>query len=196
MSKKNKIVQTAKELIHLKGYQATTINDVLKGAEIGKGQFYYYFSSKRDLGLAVVHDLVDEWNHQSVINILQSSKKPKEKLYEMLDWSLYFHNQTNSGCPIGNLALEMSEHDEEFRIKIDEVFHHWIYALKNVLDEMLEKGELKQEIDTEKYAQSIVATIEGAVLLKKSKQDIQILKNIMQVIKLNLNNLIRRPELP
>ncbi|WCK52991.1 TetR/AcrR family transcriptional regulator [Aneurinibacillus sp. Ricciae_BoGa-3] len=183
MSKKNKIIETTKELIHSKGYQATTINDVLEAAEIGKGQFYHYFSSKHDLGLAVVHDLVDEWNHQLVINILQSSKKPKEKLCKMLDWALCFHNQTNSGCPIGNLALEMSEHDEEFRIKIDEVFHHWIYALKNVLDEMIERGELKQDIDTEKYAQAIVAMIEGAILLKKNKQDMQILINIIEVIR-------------
>ena len=91
MSKKQEIISIAKNIIHCKGYQATSISDILHAANIGKGQFYHYFSSKYDLGLAVMENLIEEWDHQLILNILQSSKDPKLKINKMLDWILTYH---------------------------------------------------------------------------------------------------------
>jgi TetR/AcrR family transcriptional regulator, transcriptional repressor for nem operon len=46
----------------------------------------------------------------------------------MLDWAITFHAgmENKPGCPIGNLAIEMSEHDETFRLKIQHFFDRWI----------------------------------------------------------------------
>jgi TetR/AcrR family transcriptional repressor of nem operon len=64
MSKKQEIISIAGEFIHSKGYQATSIDDILPAANIEKGQFYHYFSSKYGPGLAVVENLVQEWDRQ------------------------------------------------------------------------------------------------------------------------------------
>jgi TetR/AcrR family transcriptional regulator, transcriptional repressor for nem operon len=45
------------------------------------------------------------------------------------------------GCPIGNLAIEMSEHDEIFRMKIQHFFECWIDAVEAILDEMVKKNQ-------------------------------------------------------
>ncbi|MGT9231214.1 TetR/AcrR family transcriptional regulator, partial [Enterococcus faecalis] len=85
MSKKLEILTIAREVIHSKGYKATSISDILNAADIGKGQFYYYFSSKRDLGLAVIDDLVEDWTEQLINSKLHNSENPKENLNAMLD---------------------------------------------------------------------------------------------------------------
>jgi TetR/AcrR family transcriptional regulator, transcriptional repressor for nem operon len=54
------------------------------------------------------------------------------------------------GCPIGNLAIEMSEHDEIFRMKIQHFFECWIDAVEAILDEMVKKNQLDSTIDTKK----------------------------------------------
>ena len=185
MSKKQEIISIAKNIIHCKGYQATSISDILHAANIGKGQFYHYFSSKYDLGLAVMENLIEEWDHQLILNILQSSKDPKLKINKMLDWILTYHagKEEKSGCPIGNLTIEMSEHDETFRLKLDHFFKRWIGSIETVLEEMVKQNQLHSTVDIRKSAEAIVAMIEGGILLMKSQQDISILMNVIDVIR-------------
>jgi TetR/AcrR family transcriptional regulator, transcriptional repressor for nem operon len=185
MSKKLEIILIAREIIHSKGYQATSINDILQAAQIGKGQFYHYFSSKYELGLAVVEDLLRDWNQLLMIDILQSSKEPIARLNDMLDSTLQYHSEMDEkqGCPIGNLAIEMSEHDEAFRVQIEQFFNHWIDSVKFALDEMVQQNQLDFTTDTYKNAQAIVSMMEGGILLMKNQQNIGLLSNVFDVIR-------------
>ena len=189
MSRKQEIISIARNVIHTKGYQATSVSDILDAANIGKGQFYYYFSSKYDLGLAVVEDLIQEWDGQLINGILKSEDEPKLKLNKMLDWATTFHAEMERkrGCPIGNLAIEMSEHDETFRVKIQQFFDRWFLGVEVVLDEMIKQNQLDSSIDPKKSAQTIVAMIEGGVLLMKNQQDIKLLENVFDVIRKQYN---------
>lgn len=90
MSRKQEIISIARIVIHTKGYQSTSVSDILNAANIGKGQFYHYFSSKYDLGLAVVEELIQEWDGQLINGILKSEEEPKLKLNKMLDWATTF----------------------------------------------------------------------------------------------------------
>ena len=185
MSKKLEIISIAREIIHSKGYQATSINDILQAAQIGKGQFYHYFSSKYELGLAVVEDLLQDWSHLLIKDILQSSKEPTARLNDMLDRTLQYHSEMTEkqGCPIGNLAIEMSEHDETFRVQIEQFFNQWIDSVKLALDEMVQQNQLDATTDTYKSAQAIVSMVEGGILLMKNQQNIGLLGNVFDVIR-------------
>jgi TetR/AcrR family transcriptional repressor of nem operon len=189
MSKKQEIISIAREVIHSKGYQATSISDILHAATIGKGQFYHYFSSKYDLGLAVVEDLIQEWDQQLIIGIFQSTDEPKIKLNEMLNWGLTAHAEMEKkrGCPLGNLAIEMSEHDETFREKIQQFFERWIEGVEAALVGMIKQNQLDSTIDTKKSAQAIIAMIEGGILLMKNQQDINLLINVFDVLRKQYN---------
>jgi AcrR family transcriptional regulator len=51
---RDQILDAAARLIHIKGYHATSLDDVLRESGVGKGNFYYYFKSKEDLGHAIL----------------------------------------------------------------------------------------------------------------------------------------------
>jgi len=184
-SKKQEIIRIAREVIHLKGYQATSVSDIMAATNIGKGQFYHYFQSKHDLGLAVVEDLVKDWEGQLIIGILNTSDDPVTKLNRMLQWAETSHAEMEIkyGCAMGNLAIEMSAQDEEFRVKIKEFFNHWVNSVADILTEMIEDHQLDESINPKKNAESIVAMIEGGILLMVSRQNIQVLQDIFEVIK-------------
>ena len=84
---------------------------------------------------------------------------------------------------MGNLAIEMSVQDEEFRVKIKEFFNHWVNSVADILTEMIEDHQLDESINPKKNAESIVAMIEGGILLMVSRQNIQVLQDIFEVIK-------------
>lgn len=184
-NKKEQIISAAIQIIHHKGYRSAKLSDFLEAAQVGKGQFYHYFPSKRALGMAVVDHLLRDWDQQLIQGILQSDKDPADRLNDMLDWVVCFHRDTPGmrGCPFGNLALEMSEHDEEFRKKVNECFQRWIDSLKKTLEELRHQGRLPDSTDPQIQAESIVALIEGGILLMKSAQRLDILENIVETIR-------------
>lgn len=185
MSKLQDIITTSRRIIYYKGYQATSVNDILDEAHIGKGQFYHYFSSKRDLGLAVVDDLVKEWDRDVFEGIFATDLDPIAKLNKMLDRMLTIHTDEDgkSGCPAGNLAIEMSEHDETFRLKVHYIFDRWISCIEGALNELKAKGHLASDIDAKQHAQAIVSLIEGAILLMKSQKEVSFLTNAIAIIR-------------
>jgi TetR/AcrR family transcriptional repressor of nem operon len=185
VNKKLQIIEISAKLIHSKGYEKTSIQDILQAAQIGKGQFYYYFSSKQDLGIAVVDYCFEKWNQRVIKNILESEDDPKVKIEKMLECAIDVHTKNGSkcGCFFGNLAVELSEHNEIFREKTNKVFESWTSHLEVVLDELMRKETLPLQCDSHVLAQSIVAMIEGGIMLMKNRQDIAALITVSNVVK-------------
>ena len=190
--KRQEIIVSAAALMHSKGYENTKLSDVLEAAQIGKGQFYHYFSSKHELGLAVIDYFYQNWNRRLVEKILDSQKEPEIKFDEMLEWVVKKHvsNKAKCGCIFGNLAIEMSEHDEVFRQKVKAVFEIWVEKLKPILAGMIKAPHCNDPVVINKLAQGIVAMLEGGILLMKSKQDIEVLTNMTDLIRSLVNSYV------
>ncbi|AHV97962.1 TetR/AcrR family transcriptional regulator [Paenibacillus sabinae] len=188
--KRQEIIESAALLIHSKGYESTKLSDILEASKTGKGQFYYYFSSKHELGLAVIDYFFSSFNRELLENILSSRKSPEVRLNEMLEWMVESHNAKESkcGCVFGNLAVEMSEHDEEFRKKVGGVFEAWTEKVKLVLMEMFKSSEPIAPLEVEKLAQGVVAMLEGGLLMMKNKQDIDVFKNMTELVRSLVKN--------
>ncbi|WP_347861482.1 TetR/AcrR family transcriptional regulator [Salimicrobium sp. PL1-032A] len=176
--KKEQIIETTAALIHFKGYESTKLSDIMEASEIGKGQFYHYFSSKRDLGLHVVDYYVNIGREQLISGVFDLPDTSEQKMVNMLQWAVRYHNypSKNSGCPFGNLALEMSEHDEEFRKRIHALFEEWIGRLELVIKDLQGEHQALQK------ARAVVAQIQGGILLMKNYQDDRILGDIIDRI--------------
>jgi TetR/AcrR family transcriptional repressor of nem operon len=189
IDKRQQIIEIATKIVHSKGYESTSIQDILQAAQIGKGQFYYYFSSKQELGVAIIDYYFKIWHQLIVKNILEANKDPKVKIEEMLDFALQLHREDGckSGCFFGNLALELSEHNELIREKLNQVFELWINHLTVILDEITQHEDLPIKTANQNLAQVIVSMIEGGILLMKNRQDIQALFNVADVIRKLVN---------
>ena len=183
-SKKNDIICTVSTLFHSKGYENTKLGEILAEAGIGKGQLYHYFKSKRDLGEVVIDHMISEMVEGLFDNILDQPLPPKVKLKEMLDkiLILQLEHEGKQGCPIGNLAIELSEHDPIFREKLARFFEQWVEKVQQILDEMKQNGEIAPKLNTLKKARAMIATIEGGILLMKSKQDVEVFRDIIEMI--------------
>ncbi|MDR3600371.1 MAG: TetR/AcrR family transcriptional regulator [Desulfosporosinus sp.] len=197
-NKRQQIIEVTAGLMESNGYENTKLSDILEASGAGKGQFYYYFSSKRDLGLAVIDYFFTSFNGEILSGILSSNEDPETRLNEMLEWIVSFHQskQAKCGCVFGNLALEMSEHDEGFREKVNEVFKIWAEKLQSVLAEMLETSGSVDSAEVEQLAQSIVAMIEGGILLMKNNQDIRILKDMTKWIRYLVGSYVASHSIP
>jgi TetR/AcrR family transcriptional repressor of nem operon len=194
-SKREEIIKTAALLISKKGYSDTSLSDILDEAKIGKGQFYHYFSSKHDLGSAVIDDCFNFFNRKLFTEVLDSPRSAEKRFEDMLAWVVAFHRKRNPerGCFFGNMALEVSGHDELFRRKLQRVFEIWAGKIEIILREMFglppsssspapeEAGARPDEI--RKLSLTLVGMLEGGFLIMKNYRDIQALEEMTEGIR-------------
>ena len=160
---RDQILDAAGRLIHVRGYHNTSLDDVLRESGVGKGNFYYYFKSKEGLGYAIIDRVVQAF----------------------LDRLVEIHRRRNcvGGCPMGNLASELSDVHEGFRQRLAEIFDHWRVKLADALERGRRRGRLRADLDAAAAAGFVVASLEGAILMAKVTRDIAVLEKSVAELK-------------
>jgi TetR/AcrR family transcriptional repressor of nem operon len=87
------------------------------------------------------------------------------------------------GCPLGNLASELSDVHEGFRERLAEVFSTWRARLTRVLEQAQQRGEAHEECRPESVAHFLVASLEGAILMAKVTKDIRVMELCVEELK-------------
>ena len=88
---------------------------------------------------------------------------------------------TYHGCPVGNLIIELSTVDEEYRLLLLELVNQWVkYTKQNIL--ALSEEKLSDE-EADRQAKALIAEIQGSILLLKVTQDLSLLRQNFQLIK-------------
>ncbi len=166
---REKLLQIAYELMHEHGFQGMRVDQVLKQSNLHKGAFYHHFSSKTELGYAVLEEKIRALMETVWLKPIAAMDNPINEIPSLLE-SLSTRAtplMLEHGCPLNNLALEMSNLDEGFRERIDTNFKLWIKSLSEKLDEAKQKKYIRCEIDSEVVSRFVIAIIEGCISITK-----------------------------
>lgn len=180
------IIAAAMRLIHVHGYKATVLDDVLRESGAGKGNFYYHFKSKEDLGHAILDQIVDGFLERTLAPCFADPDgAPLGQIRCFFDRVLEAQRQRNcvGGCVMGNLASELSDVHEGFRIRLATLFTAWQARLATALEFACRRGELAPGSDPEAMARFLVASLEGAILLAKVSKDIRVMEQCVGELK-------------
>jgi len=117
---KTRILERGAEIIHLKGFNHTGVQEVLRAAGVPKGSFYNYFKNKEDFGLQVIDYFMEFFSRLARETLGDLSVPPLGRIRNFLCWFIEFFKSKDFayGCPIGNLAQEMGDLSPAFREKL------------------------------------------------------------------------------
>src|SRR5437667_1593896 len=186
---RDQILDAASRLIHLQGYHCTSLDDVLRESGVGKGNFYYHFRSKEDLGYAIIERLVTAFLARTLEPAFADPEPDVMGQIEgFLDLVPDNQRQRNcvGGCPMGNLASELSDVHEGFRKRLADVFVAWRVTMTLALRRGQATGRLSEDCDPDGAASFIVAALEGAILMSKVTKEIQVLERCVHELKQHL----------
>lgn len=196
---KEHIIEVASRLVHLRGFNHTSLGEILKESGVGKGNFYYYFKSKDELGYAIIENNLKQFSEEVTEKAFGNYRDAVAQLDDFLDILLDLHRKRNctGGCRLGNMAVEMSDIHEGFRKKLQQVFDDWVVQVAGVLRKAQAGGQLANHVDPTALAQFVIASVEGAILLAKVKKDITILECCFEELKKHIRMYVdRRLPLP
>lgn len=184
MTTKEKLIDSAIQLLGTRSYNSVGVQELCEHAEVKKGSFYHFFPSKRDLTIVALDTIWENFKTHMLLLVLESDLEPLEKMKTLID-NGYKHLVDSksctgciSGCNIGNLAVELSTQDEEIRLKIASIFDEWTRLIEVLIQEAISKGQISCKVNVRASAQSLLAFVEGALLVCKTYNDPEIMKTM------------------
>src|SRR5437773_2029705 len=125
---RNRLLDVAAEAFQSLGYHNTSMHDVMRNAKATGGAVYHHFPSKKALGLAVIRERVAKAVEETWIEPVKSARVTREGILAVFDQLIAELDRGKRilGCPLNNLALELSLADPEFQIAIQEVIEQFL----------------------------------------------------------------------
>lgn len=172
-----RILCEAEHLMHLKGYRATSLEDIAKACAMTKANLLHHFESKEALGLAVL-DYKIQATRCGCLDPLGLCSDPAEAVQTLFDQAAKFYkgNGCKAGCFIGNVATEMSDVSELFRAKVSAFFEEWTGRLEAALRRAREAGIYKGSLRPRASAEAVLALYQGSLMLARAHRDPDVLR--------------------
>jgi TetR/AcrR family transcriptional repressor of nem operon len=168
---REKVLNAAVDIINIKGYTNTSVNDIIDATGVKKGNLYFHFSSKEELGKSIILEARKSYIKYLVSRI--KGEKPIEKLDSLIFAIYRFHKKRNfaGGCIFGNIALELSDTNPQLSAIIRDIFNESIVFVSDFISQALKQGDIKVNIPPEMLARHIIASIEGGIMMSKLSKD-------------------------
>jgi TetR/AcrR family transcriptional repressor of nem operon len=164
---KGRILAEATRLVRRKGFEATSINDLMAVTGLKKGCLYFHFSGKEELSLAILEKAKADFFASFDSSL--AGKTPGDRLDHFLEETLEQSKKKEfeAGCIFGNTALEMSGKNQRLSKFVGEVFAEWIERISKVVKDAQEAGQVRKDLSAAILARHIVMSLEGGIMLTR-----------------------------
>lgn len=153
------ILQKSFELIYVKGYQTTSIDDILATTQVTKGAFYYHFKNKDEMGLAIINDLLKPAFANTFLRPIQAEGNPVKTIYDMM-YGLLMKNEfmkVEYGCPASNFTQEMAPWHKDFTIALNDLSEEWKNGIIQAIKKGKKNGDIRADVKPEQVAVFIMS---------------------------------------
>jgi TetR/AcrR family transcriptional regulator, transcriptional repressor for nem operon len=179
---RDRIVAAAADLMFEQGVAGTSLQDVQQAARVSGSQLYHYFGDKASLVHAVI-----AWQGETVLGrqwpwLSRLDSMPGIRAWRDYVVSTMRRRECRGGCHIGSLASELSDLDPAARSDLAAAFGRWISAIREGLQAMQDRGELRAEADVPRLACALMAAVEGGLLLAKAQRDVAALEAALDTV--------------
>lgn len=184
--KANFLLDKGMALLWSKGYNATSVNDIVKEAGIPKGSFYFYFKSKEDFAVKAIERYFLLMFTPAKEILENKSVSPKQRLLDFHEYRIsVLKNEMDCkmGCMASNLGNEMSEHNEGIRKAILEKEQMILSLITSVIQEAQDYGEISNTMKASDIAAFIEDAGKGAMVSMKEMKSSYPIDNVMNMIR-------------
>ena len=172
------ILEAAFAEIYRHGFQAASVANILKNTRVTKGAFFHHFPTKKALGYAVVEEVIAQMIRAQWVVPLSKSDDALRTILDEFRKGIDFlaTAPVNLGCPLNNLAQEMSPIDKGFQRRTQRVFDLWVGCFAEALERGRAAKRIKRSVNAKETALYLVSQIEGMLSLSKNAQSADVLR--------------------
>jgi len=169
---REELIEVGLKQIHSAGYTATGINQILELADVPKGSFYHHFASKDAFAKEILehYNFGEQKRWESFLGDTKVSPLKRLRRYFKEMIAIYGRRGRSAGCLLGNMTLDVAEHNPALRGVLRKSFDCWQNAIAKTIREAIEKRELPKTANADELAAVLVNAWEGAQVRTKVEQ--------------------------
>jgi AcrR family transcriptional regulator len=195
---RRKILLFAFEEFYHHGFQGGSLNRIVETAGVAKGALFHHFAGKRELGYAVIDEIIGPILESRWLAPLAGAADPAAVIAGLFRRTVNQDVRSGSwihGCPLNNLAQEMSPLDEGFRSRIDALYSAWRKCYTDALAAGVRSGAIRPHVDPSQAATLLVAAQMGVWGTAKSSQNRDLMRQAAAAVCAYLEGLRTQPTL-
>lgn len=178
------IIETTAPIFNIKGYEGTSMSDLTAATGLTKGSIYGNFENKEEVALCAF-----DYNHSQIRKIITQKINQANSYHDkLMVYATVYHSFTrksgfiSGGCPILNTAVEADDTNPPLKEKVAKAISSWKNSVMNLIEAGIEAGEFKAGADREKTALSIIALIEGGVMISRATNNPASLDIVLETV--------------
>jgi len=176
---RRQIVQKAAPLFNRKGYEGTSLSDLMNATGLQKGGIYRHFSSKEELATEAF-DYAWQKAVSRRLGGIESSADSVDRLKKMISNFVECRSElVPGGCPLMNTAVEADDGNVVLRARAKKALQGWMGRLSKITADGI-RDQIDRRMDPRKLSQLIIGTLEGALLISRLQKDHQALHDARQ----------------
>jgi TetR/AcrR family transcriptional repressor of nem operon len=172
-----RILEAAAPIFNKRGYDGTSLSDLMAATGLQKGGIYRHFSSKEELA-AEAFDYTWEAAWNARLLHLDGNPNGIEKLKQLIRNFVGHRSPVPGGCPVLNTAVDADDGNPVLRARAAKALRSWLSHLKAIVELAREQGEARPGVDSKAVASVIVASLEGALMMSRLQRSDEPLRTI------------------
>ncbi len=189
---RQKIVAAAAPIFNQRGYEGSSMADLMLATGLQKGGIYRHFSSKEELA-AEAFDYT--WNAawETRMQHVDEKNSGLDKLKQFIANFVECRPPVTGGCPILNTAVEADDGNAILRERVLKALRSWVARLQVIVKEAVKAGETQVGVDPKTVATLVVASLEGALMMSRIERNYDALRRIQAHLNLYIDNQVAAP---
>jgi TetR/AcrR family transcriptional regulator, transcriptional repressor for nem operon len=172
---RERIIRQAAPLFNQRGYEGSSMNEIMAATNLEKGGIYRHFSGKEQLA-AEAFDYAWAEALQARRSDLESVENSVDKLKQYIENFVERRGSVPGGCPLLNTAMDSDDGNVVLRTRARKALEGWQDFLGAIIAGGIRKGEIRRDVAKAKLANLIIASLEGAIMIGRLEHSIEPLR--------------------
>ncbi|WP_244501957.1 TetR/AcrR family transcriptional regulator [Terriglobus roseus] len=168
------------------------MSDIMEATGLEKGGIYRHFSSKEEIAEASFRYSVEASVKLRTSGVPQG-ESPMETLRALIARFVHTPSAVAGGCPLMNTAIDADDGNERLRGLVREAFKAWRDRIVSILELAIAAGELAADADVAWLANTVMTSLEGAVMLSRLERRKEPLLHAQKALELILDTVLMKP---
>jgi TetR/AcrR family transcriptional regulator, transcriptional repressor for nem operon len=174
---RRRIIEAAAPIFNQRGYEGSSLNDLMEATGLKKGGIYRHFSSKEELA-AEAFDYTWETARNIRLQHLDEKASSVEKLKQSISSFIDHRSPVAGGCPILNTAIDADDGNAVLLARATKALRSWLERLQTIVEQGQERAEIRRSVDPKTVAALIVAALEGALMMSRLQRNDDALRRV------------------